>query len=179
MVRYIVRDEVLLALEEAGQAFRFLPVTKLWHLERAVAAVAAGARAVGPEEAGRLVGQLRAPYGKTRAAKESKAQAWEQIARVGEVLTTAEVGLTAAQVPGHRPITAPGLEALLVARGSVWTGIVRYGADTDRTSHYHVRTGYEETTRFCFPIDAQINDDESAGQRVIEIRRRPAERYEA
>lgn len=173
-MRYLVAGEVLLAVGGDGRVFRFLPVTRLWHLVGA-GAVDESARVVSSVEAGDLVGRLRPPSGRTRAAREAKAAAWRQIGRAGEVMTSAETGLTAVQLPGHRPITAPGLQALLEARGDSWTMVVRYDAGTDRTSHYHVLNGYRNTARFGFAIDARIVDRGEVGRQEIEIRRRPGD----
>lgn len=162
---------MLCAVSPTGRVFAYAPTTQLWHLRHDLAPDALpDADQLAPDAVASAMARIPRPNERFSAGKAAADRLRAQIARAGEVVTSAETGLTLRDLPGSRPITAPGLGRLLEARGRHWTTVARYDESAERTAPYKAVQNYRDIRRFAFSLDAVQELDAATGHVLIRIR---------
>jgi len=106
--------------------------------------------------------------------QKARANAYRhQITDLGEVFTGAELGLTMTELDRNRPITTPGLPALLEARGQHWTVLSRYSQQSAWSASYTAVDTAQRSTRFARPVEARRITDLLAGHTLVILRLTP------
>lgn len=173
---YVQEDEpVVWAQSCTGRVFFYSPTTQLWHLNARTTPADPHPVITSAELMKRIAVVPR--FNERFTAQRQRADELRaQIANLGEVITSAEAGLTVKDMESHRPITAPGMQRLLESRGSTWTTVARYDASSDRSGPYKAVQNYLLSDRFSFSLDAYQEFDPPSGHIIVRIRREDSDR---
>lgn len=169
---YYAQEEELVVWAQSctGRVFFYSPTTQLWHLD-ALTRPSDPHPVTTAAQLSELVDAVPR-FNERFTAQRQRADALrEQIATVGEVITSAEAGLTAKDLEGHRPITAAGMQRLLEARGDTWTTVARYDESSERSGPFKAVQNYLLSDRFPFSLDAYQELDPPSGHTIVRIRR--------
>lgn len=167
-------EPIVWAQSCTGRAFFYSPTTQLWHLQ--VLTPVDPRPVVSTAELMERINVVPRYNERFSIQRQRAEELRAQIANLGEVITSAEAGLTVKDMESHRPITAPGMQRLLQARGSTWTTIARYDANSDRSGPYKAVQNYLLSDRFPFSLDAYQEFDPPSGHTIIKIRREDSPR---
>lgn len=124
----------LVALDaDRSRFYRYVPTTGLWHHDHTIGAAITGVE-LDPIHDRSTIGALMSKCPRLDERHEdqkARSAAYRtQITELAEVFTSAELGLTMHELGRNRPITTPGLPALLVTRGQHWSILSRYGPES-------------------------------------------------
>lgn len=162
------------------RVWEFQPVTHLWHPATGMWATvvtpdlsAPRTLEVTPMDAKEVATALAQVPTVDRRRHRMHAQEVVEQAREGSaVFTTAEMGLSTQDLGAYRPLTAPGLADLVVARGHEWTTLARYSPGTGSDTLRMARKRAQKARRFPGAVQARLEPGE-AGETLLQVRMAP------